>query len=254
MRDLNGKVAVITGAAGGIGRALCQRFCEEGASVLALDLSARVEELRLSLQSLAPRLTPFQVDVTDRDALEKLVDAAIKQFGKVDILVNNVGWDLPKPFIDTNPELWHKLIDLNLMGSMHLQHLLLPHMIEKGGGKIVNIASDAGRVGAAGEAVYSACKGGLIALSKSLAREYARKSIRVNVVCPGPTDTALLESFKTEGAYGQRIYDGLLRSIPLRRLAEPADISGIVAFLSSSDADYITGQVISVSGGLTMHG
>jgi 2-hydroxycyclohexanecarboxyl-CoA dehydrogenase len=130
----------------------------------------------------------------------------------------------------------------------------LPHLIAGGGGKVVNIASDAGRVGSSGESVYSACKGGLIAFSKTIARETARDNVRVNVVCPGPTDTALLRSFVGEGEYGQKIYDGLKRAIPLKRLGKPEDIPGLVAFLSSDDADFMTGQVISVSGGLTMSG
>jgi 2-hydroxycyclohexanecarboxyl-CoA dehydrogenase len=174
--------------------------------------------------------------------------------GRIDILVNNAGWDIAMQFTESTPEFWDKVIAINLKGPLNLQHAVVPLMTEAGGGKIINIASDAGRVGSSGESVYSACKGGIIAFSKTLARETARKDVRVNVVCPGPTDTALLRSFAGEGEYGQKIFDGLKRAIPLKRLGQPEDIPGMVAFLASDDANFITGQVISVSGGLTMHG
>ena len=127
-------------------------------------------------------------------------------------------------------------------------------MTERNGGKIVNIASDAARVGSSGESVYAACKGGIVAFTKTIAREHARNGIVANTVCPGPTDTPLLQSFVGEGEYGQRVYEGLKRAIPLKRLGQPEDLPGIIAFLSSDDASFITGQVISVSGGLTMNG
>ena len=174
--------------------------------------------------------------------------------GRIDILVNNASWDVAMQFVETTPEFWDKVIAINLRGPLNLHHAVAPLMIDAGGGKVINIASDAGRVGSSGESVYSACKGGIIAFSKTLARETARKDVRVNVVCPGPTDTALLRSFMGEGEYGQKIYEGLKRAIPLKRLGQPEDIPGIVAFLASDDANFITGQVISVSGGSTMHG
>jgi 2-hydroxycyclohexanecarboxyl-CoA dehydrogenase len=255
MRGLRDKVAVITGAAGGIGRSLCQRFCEEGAQVVGLDVNrAGLDDLQTALQEHASRLTAIQLDIADHAAVVRTIQQAHAESKRIDILVNNAGWDVPMQFLETTPEFWNKVIAINLVGPLNLHHAVLPIMVAAGGGKVVNIASDAGRVGSSGESVYSACKGGITAFSKTVAREYARKNVRVNVVCPGPTDTALLRSFIGEGEFGQKIYDGLLRAIPLKRLGQPADIPGIVAFLASDDADFITGQVISVSGGLTMHG
>ena len=172
----------------------------------------------------------------------------------VDILVNNAGWDRFQNFADTKPEEWDALIDINLRGPLNMHHLLVPGMIQRNSGRIVNISSDAARVGSSGEAVYSACKGGIIAFSKTLAREVARKGITVNVVCPGPTDTPILRGFLGEGEAGQKVYDALVRAIPMKRVGQPEDIPGIVAFLASDEAAFITGQVISVSGGLTMAG
>jgi 2-hydroxycyclohexanecarboxyl-CoA dehydrogenase len=255
MRGLNGKVAVITGAAGGIGRALVRRFCEEGATVVGLDLNAAgLEELGGQLKEFADQLILRPLDITDHAAVAVTIRQVHVERGRIDILVNNAGWDVAMQFVETTPEFWDKVIAINLRGPLNLQHAVVPLMIDAGGGKIINIASDAGRVGSSGESVYSACKGGIIAFSKTLARETARKDVRVNVVCPGPTDTALLRSFMGEGEYGQKIYEGLKRAIPLKRLGQPEDIPGIVAFLASDDASFITGQVISVSGGLTMHG
>ena len=255
MRGLKGKVAVITGAAGGIGRALVRRFCEEGATVVGLDLNAAgLEELGGQLKEFADQLILRPLDITDHAAVAVTIRQVHVERGRIDILVNNAGWDVAMQFVETTPEFWDKVIAINLRGPLNLQHAVVPLMIDAGGGKIINIASDAGRVGSSGESVYSACKGGIIAFSKTLARETARKDVRVNVVCPGPTDTALLRSFMGEGEYGQKIYEGLKRAIPLKRLGQPEDIPGIVAFLASDDASFITGQVISVSGGLTMHG
>jgi 2-hydroxycyclohexanecarboxyl-CoA dehydrogenase len=255
MRGLKDKVVVITGAAGGIGRSLCQRFCEEGAHVVGLDLSQTgLDELGKALEQYAERLTLLPLDITDHAAVKRTIEKVHGDLKRIDALVNNAGWDVAMPFLETTPEFWNKVVAINLMGPLNLHHAVLPIMVEQGGGKVVNIASDAGRVGSSGESVYSACKGGITSFSKTVARECARKNVRVNVVCPGPTDTALLRSFMGEGDFGQKVYDGLLRAIPLKRLGQPADIPGIVAFLTSDDADFITGQVISVSGGLTMHG
>ncbi|WP_321960631.1 glucose 1-dehydrogenase [Paraburkholderia sp. J7] len=255
MRGLKEKVVVITGAAGGIGRSLCQRFCEEGAHVVGLDLSqAGLDDLGKALEQYAGQLTLLALDITDHAAVQRTIQQVHADLKRIDALVNNAGWDVAMPFMETTPEFWQKVVAINLMGPLNLHHAVLPIMVEQGGGKIVNIASDAGRVGSSGESVYSACKGGITSFSKTVARECARKNVRVNVVCPGPTDTALLRSFMGEGEFGQKVYDGLLRAIPLKRLGQPADIPGIVAFLTSDDADFITGQVVSVSGGLTMHG
>lgn len=255
MRGLKEKVVVVTGAAGGIGRALVQRFCEEGARVVAADINPEaLDRLQTGLRDYASQLIPLALDITDHAAVARELVAVADRAGSIDILINNAGWDQPIQFVDTTPDFWDKVIAINLRGPLNLQHVVVPMMIRAGGGKIVNIASDAGRVGSSGESVYSACKGGIIAFSKTLAREVARHNVRVNVVCPGPTETALLQSFTGEGEFGQKIYEGLKRAIPLKRLGQPDDIPGAVAFLSSDDANFITGQVISVSGGLTMHG
>jgi 2-hydroxycyclohexanecarboxyl-CoA dehydrogenase len=224
---------------------------EEGAQVAALDIDAAgVGEVARAF----PGVLPVVADITDHAAVLAAVATVIDRLGRIDILVNNAGWDAPKPFLETTPDFWSKIVAINLLGPLHLHHAVLPHMAKAGGGAVVNIASDAGRVGSSGEAVYSACKGGIIAFTKSLARECAGHGIRLNAVCPGPTDTPLLRSFLSEGAYGQKLYEGLKRAIPLKRLGEPDDIPGVVAFLASADAGFITGEVISVSGGLTMHG
>ena len=233
MRGLKGKTAIVTGGAAGIGAAIVQRFREEGAKVVVFDLNA-----------------PDKVDITDYAAVKKAVDAA----GPVDILVNNAGWDMFKPFLKTDPAFWQKIISINLVGAMNLLHCVLPGMVERGGGKVVSIASDAGRVGSSGEAPYSAYKGGIIALTKTLARELAGKGVRLNVVCPGLTETNMLEQFMQGAGNPEKLREAYRRAIPIGRLGKPEDIPGAVLFFASDDADFITGQVISVSGGLTMHG
>lgn len=255
MKGLKDKVALVTGAAGGIGSAICARFVEEGVRIAAADRDeAALRNLVAELAGQGGEVVPLAFDIADFAAAEGAVAQAVERFGRLDILVNNAGWDIARPFLETEPDLWDQIIAINLRGPINLHRAVLPHMVAGGGGKVVNIASDAGRVGSSGEAVYSACKGGIIAFSKTVARECARSGIRVNAVCPGPTDTALLRSFAGEGEYGQKLYEQLRRAIPLKRLGQPSDLPGIVAFLSSEDADFITGQVISVSGGLTMHG
>jgi 2-hydroxycyclohexanecarboxyl-CoA dehydrogenase len=255
MRGLKNKVVVVTGAGGGIGKALCQRFCEEGARVVAVDVNAdALAQLSASLKESDMHVTAVKLDITDHGAVKQAIDTVAGELGGIDALVNNAGWDVAAQFLETTPEFWSKVIAINLVGPLNLHHAVLPWMVKAKHGKIINISSDAGRVGSSGESVYSACKGGVIAFSKTIARECARNNINVNVVCPGPTDTALLQSFLGEGEFGQKIYEGLKRAIPLKRLGQPADIPGIVGFLASDDANFITGQVISVSGGLTMHG
>lgn len=255
MKGLRGRVAFVTGAAGGIGRAICKRFVEEGVKVVAADLDGKaLIAFAEELKKAGGTVLPLSFDITKYDDVKAATDKAIAEFGNIDILVNNAGWDIAKPFLDSEPDLWDKIISINLKGPLNLHKAVVPHIIKSGGGKVVNIASDAGRVGSSGESVYAACKGGIISFSKTIARECARDNVRVNVVCPGPTDTALLRSFTGEGEYGQKIFDKLAKAIPLKRLGQPDDLPGIIAFLSSDDANFITGQVISVSGGLTMHG
>jgi 2-hydroxycyclohexanecarboxyl-CoA dehydrogenase len=233
MRGLKGKTAIVTGGAAGIGRAIVQRFEEEGTKVVVFDLNGAEK-----------------VDITDYEA----VKSAVERAGPVDILVNNAGWDMFKPFLKTDPAFWQKIISINLVGAMNVLHCVLPGMAERGHGKVVNVASDAGRVGSSGEAPYSACKGGLIALTKTLARELATKGVRLNVVCPGLTETGMLEQFMQGAGNPDKLREAYRRAVPIGRLGRPEDIAGAVLFLSSDDAEFITGQVLSVSGGLTMHG
>jgi 2-hydroxycyclohexanecarboxyl-CoA dehydrogenase len=233
MRGLKGKTAIVTGGAAGIGAAVVQRFKEEGTKVVVFDLNS-----------------PDPVDITDYAAVKRAVDNA----GPIDILVNNAGWDMFKPFLKSDPAFWQKIISINLLGAMNLLHCVLPGMVERGRGKVVNVASDAGRVGSSGEAPYSACKGGIIALTKTLAREMASKNIQLNVVCPGLTETNMLEQFMQGAGNPEKLREAYRRAIPLGRLGKPDDLPGAILFFASDDADFITGQVLSVSGGLTMHG
>jgi 2-hydroxycyclohexanecarboxyl-CoA dehydrogenase len=254
MRGLHGKVALVTGAANGIGRAISLRLAEEGCTVGIFDVDETgALDCAGQIQARGGHSHVELVDVGDYADVERAVAAFEAARGPVDILVNNAGWDRAVNFLDSEPPFWDKVIRINLYGPLNLLHCVLKRMAGRGRGAVVNIASDAGRVGSSGEAVYSACKGGVIALTKTLARELVGKGIRLNAVCPGPTDTAILRSF-TEGPDGAKILEGLKRAIPMRRLGTPEDYPGIVAFLASDDAAYITGQTISVSGGLTMAG
>ncbi len=252
MFQLSEKVIVVTGGGGGIGRAISRRLVAEGARVAVTDLDlVAAEQTVTEAQGDAKA---FQIDIADALSVTQSLDNVIKHFGRIDGLVNNAGWDQGGSFLDLDPTVWDKIIAINYKGPLNMHHQVLPLMVEQGHGKIVNIASDAGRVGSSGEAVYAGCKAAVIAFGKSVARELARKGVCINAVCPGPTDTALFRDFAGEGEYGERLREGLKRAIPMRRLGEPEDVAGIVAFLLSDDANFITGQVISVSGGLTMHG
>ena len=245
MRGLPGKAVLVTGGGGAIGAAICRRFAAEGARLLVAD---RVRE---SAERVAAECkgTALVFDISDYAAAKSVLSEHT-----VDVLVNNAGWDRFQNFVDTKPAEWEQLIAINLRGPLNMHHMVLPQMLARARGRIVNIASDAARVGSSGEAVYSACKGGIISFSKTLAREVARKGITVNVVCPGPTDTPILRGFLGEGEAGQKVYDALVRAIPMKRVGQPDDIPGVVAFLASDEAAFVTGQVISVSGGLTMAG
>jgi len=255
MKDLKGKTAIVTGGGGGIGGATSRRFAEEGAQVAVFDMNLEAaQKVADGIVTAGGQAKAFACNITDRAQVDAAVAAAEAQLGPIDILVNNAGWDIFKPFTKTVPAEWDKLIAINLTGALHMHHAVLPGMVARGGGRIVNIASDAARGGSSGEAVYAACKGGLVALSKTLAREHARHNITVNVVCPGPTDTALLAGFAEGAANPEKLMDAFKKAIPLGRIGQPDDLAGAIVFLSSSDASFITGQVISVSGGLTMHG
>jgi 2-hydroxycyclohexanecarboxyl-CoA dehydrogenase len=255
MRGLKGKTAIVTGGASGIGRAICQRLGEEGCVVGVFDKNAAGAAETVGLVAKAGGKAFAQaVDITDHAAVGAAVAAFEQQAGPTEILVNNAGWDRIVNFLDSDPAFWEQIIAINLKGALNLHHFVLRGMAERQRGRVVNISSDAGRVGSSGESVYAACKGGIIAFTKTLAREMARKGITLNVVCPGPTDTPLFATVGGGGEAGQKIADALRKAIPMKRLGRPEDLPGAVAFLASDDAAFITGQVLSVSGGLTMAG
>jgi 2-hydroxycyclohexanecarboxyl-CoA dehydrogenase len=254
MRGLKDKTVLLTGGANGIGAAIARRLGEEGCIVGILDLDAAgAKKIAGEIKAGGGKASAHGVDISDHEAVKRAVAAFEAACGPVSFMVNNAGWDRAANFLDTTPEFWQKIVAINLYGPLNVSHVVLKGMAERGFGRVVNVASDAGRVGSSGEAVYSACKGGIIALSKTLARELVSKGIIINTLCPGPTDTAILRSF-LEGPDGAKIAEALKRAIPMRRLGQPEDYPGLVAFFLSDDAAYITGQTISVSGGLTMHG
>ena len=255
MRGLKDKCVIVTGGGGGIGSATSVRLAAEGAKVAVFDMNLEAAEaVAGNIRSSGGSAQAFQCDITDRSQVDAAVSQAQGALGPVHGLVNNAGWDVFKPFLKTVPEEWEKLIAINLVGALHMLHAVLPGMVERKQGRIINVASDAARGGSSGEAVYSACKGGLVALAKTLAREHARHGITVNVVCPGPTETALLSSVAEGARDPAKLLEAFRSAIPLGRLGQPDDLAGMIAFFASDDSSFVTGQVISVSGGLTMHG
>jgi 2-hydroxycyclohexanecarboxyl-CoA dehydrogenase len=249
------QTVIVTGGGGGIGGAACRRFGKEGARVAVFDINVEAAEtVAAAIRAEGGLAQAFDCDITDRASVDAAVEAATSKLGPIDVLVNNAGWDVFKPFTKTEPPQWDKLIAINLMGALHMHHAVLPGMVARKKGRIVNIASDAARVGSSGEAVYAACKGGLVSFSKTIAREHARHGITVNVVCPGPTDTALFADYRTGAGNPEKLMEAFTRSIPMGRIGQPDDLPGAIVFFASDDAGYITGQVLSVSGGLTMNG
>jgi 2-hydroxycyclohexanecarboxyl-CoA dehydrogenase len=255
MSKFQDKTVIVTGGGGGIGGATCRRFAREGARVAVLDLSLEAaEKVRSEIASSGGTAVSIRCDITQRAAVDAAIATTLDQLGPIDVLVNNAGWDVFKPFTKTEPAEWERLIAINLMGALHMHHAVLPHMVERRRGRIVNIASDAARVGSSGEAVYAACKAGLVAFTKTIAREHARHGVTVNAVCPGPTDTALFDGFKQGASNPDKLVEAFQRAIPLGRIGQPDDLPGAILFFASDDAAYVTGQVLSVSGGLTMNG
>jgi 2-hydroxycyclohexanecarboxyl-CoA dehydrogenase len=249
---LTGKVAIVTGAANGIGRAIAIRLADEGAKVALADIQLdSAEQAAADIRRGGADAIAVGLDVTRLDQAIAAADRVESELGPIDILVNNAGWDVVLPFVESTPDLWDKVIAINFRGMLNCCKAVAPRMQSRGAGKIVSISSDAARVGSSGEAVYAGCKAAIIGFSKTLARELAANHINVNVVCPGPTDTALL---KNAMAGREKVLESMARGIPFRRLGQPADLAGAVAFFASSDSDFVTGQVLSVSGGLTMAG
>jgi 2-hydroxycyclohexanecarboxyl-CoA dehydrogenase len=255
MQRFNERTVVVTGGAGGIGGATCRRFGAEGAHVAVFDLNLdAAEKVAANIRAAGGQALALRCDITDRASVDAAVAATEEKLGPIDVLVNNAGWDIFRPFTKTAPVEWDKLVAINLIGPLHMHHAVLPRMVERKRGRIVNIASDAARVGSSGEAVYAACKGGIVSFSKTIAREHARHGINVNVVCPGPTDTALFADYKLGAGNPEKLEEAFRRSIPLGRIGQPDDLPGAILFFASDDAAYVTGQVLSVSGGLTMNG
>jgi 2-hydroxycyclohexanecarboxyl-CoA dehydrogenase len=247
--EMQDRVVVVTGGASGIGKAAALLLAREGARVLIGDIDeagGRAVAAQAAAEGLAVEFLPL--DLAQPRSIADFAATVQERAPLLDGLVNGAGWDRIQPFLDNPPEMWDRLIAVNLLGAVRLTHALLPPMVESRAGKIVNISSDAGRVGSTGETVYAAAKGGLIAFTKSLAREMARYQINVNCVCPGPTDTPLFQ------AQPERMREALTRAIPFRRIARPEEIADAVMFFLGRRSDYITGQVLSVSGGLTMVG
>jgi 2-hydroxycyclohexanecarboxyl-CoA dehydrogenase len=246
---LDGKTAVVTGAASGIGRATAEAIAHEGAYVLLADINDESgEAVTAALEAQGCGAEYCHVDITDAASIEAFRKAALAKRGKVDIVANVAGWGKTEPFVENKPEFWRKLIDLNFLGTVMVTRAFVDGMMERRSGRIVTVASDAGRVGSLGETVYSGTKGGVIAFTKALAREMARYDVTVNCVCPGPTDTPLM------AAVPDKIKDAFARVTPMRRLAKPSEVADAILFFAGPQSQFITGQVLSVSGGLTMAG
>jgi len=247
--NLKDKIALVTGGASGIGQATAEMLAGSGAAVCIGDIaSEKGEAVAAGIRKSGGKAEFLQVDLTNADSVKSFAANVLQRLGRVDILVNGAGWGKTAPFLENDDAFWDKVINLNFVGPMRLTKALLPQMFERKSGRIVNVSSDAGRVGSLGETVYSGAKAGLIGFTKSLAREGARYNVTVNCVCPGPTDTPLM------AAVPEKIRDAFIKAIPMRRLGQPVEVAAAICFFAGPNTDYITGQVLSVSGGLTMVG
>lgn len=253
MFELTDKVAVVTGGARGIGKGICEMLAKQGAKVAIADLLIdEAVATAAEIENAGGKAIAVKTDITDLASVQAMVAQVKEKFGPVDILVNNAGWDRMKPFMKTEPNFWTKVIDINFKGVLNTTYSVSGDMMERNSGKIINIASDAARVGSTGEAVYAGTKGAVISFSKTMARELARNKINVNVICPGPTPTPLLDDMKAEDAFADKVLSSMDKVIPLKRMGTADDIAAAVVFFASEEANFITGQVLSVSGGLTM--
>ncbi len=255
MNTTDGRHVVITGGGNGIGAATARRFAAIGdrVSIFDRDLAA-AQAVVDQIHDAGGIAQPVICNITDRGQIDQAMAQSTAAFGTVQVLVNNAGYDKMSPFVSSAPELWQQIIDVNIYGTLNMHHAVLPAMVAAGYGRIVNISSDAGRVGSSGSSVYSWCKGGMIAFSKTLAREHAKQGITINVIAPGPTPTGLLAEAVDGAANPEKMMEALARAIPMGRLGQPEDFPGAICFFASDSASYITGQVISVSGGLTFVG
>ncbi|MGK2881990.1 MAG: SDR family NAD(P)-dependent oxidoreductase [Mycobacterium sp.] len=247
------RVAVVTGGGRGIGREIALALGRQGRHVAVVDLrDQEAKETAEAITAVGGTAVPVVVDVTDPASVKEGLNEVRQNLGPISILVNNAGWDELKPFVDTDEEFWQRVIEINYKGVLRTTHDVLPAMIEARFGRIVNIGSDAGRVGSSLESVYSGAKGAVIAFTKTIAREVARVGVTANTVCPGPTDTPLLQEIIDAQADADKVIGAMTRAVPMKRLGRPEEVAAAVAFLASEDAGFITGQTLSVSGGLTM--
>jgi 2-hydroxycyclohexanecarboxyl-CoA dehydrogenase len=251
---MSNRVALVTGGGQGIGQAISAVLGSNGFQVAVADLNAETAQATArSISDAGGTALAIPADITDSASVRAAVKTVASELGPVEVVVNNAGWDDFMSFVDTTEDFWDRILDINFKGALRVIHAVVPGMTERGWGRVINIGSDAGRVGSSLEAVYSGAKGGIIAFTKTLAREVALKGVTANTVCPGPTDTPALRKFAdASGQDAERVISGMTRAVPMRRLAQPADIAAAVAFFASEDAGYITGQTLSVSGGLTM--
>jgi len=249
----NGRVALVTGGARGIGEAISKALAADGLKVAVADLLMQeAEATAAAIRDAGGKAVAVELDVTSSDSVAAGIASANEAFGPVDVLINNAGWDDLKPFVQTDESFWDRVIEVNFKGALRLTQGVLPGMLERGWGRIINIGSDAGRVGSSLESVYSGAKGGVIAFTKTIARESARKGVTANAVCPGPTDTPFLRETVAKQGDADKVIGAMVSGVPMRRLAQPQEVAAAVRFFASEDAGYVTGQTLSVSGGLTM--
>ena len=248
--DFSDKVALVTGGGSGIGRETVLKLASLGAKVAIADINEEAaRQVAESVKKGGGEALAVIADISDYPQVRSMVKEVHDHFGRIDVLINNAAWDKIQPFMETTPELWYKLIDINLKGPIHVSRAVLEYMIEQQGGSVVNVISDAAKVGSMGESIYSAAKGGVLSFTKSLAREMARYKIRVNSTCPGPTDTPLLNDVKETMP---KVVAAIEKAIPMRRIATPQEQANAIVWLASDEASYITGQSLSVNGGLNM--
>jgi 2-hydroxycyclohexanecarboxyl-CoA dehydrogenase len=250
---MGNRIALVTGSAQGIGRGIAMSLGTAGFNVAVADLNAdTAEQTAKEIVAAGGTAIAVHIDVTDTASVKAAILRTETDLGLVDVVVNNAGWDDFMPFVQTTEDFWDRILDVNFKGALRVTHATVPGMVDRGFGRVINIGSDAGRVGSSLEAVYSGAKGGIIAFTKTLAREVATAGVTANTVCPGPTDTPALRKFADGAGDAEKVIAGMTRAVPMRRLGTPEDVGPAVAFLASDAAGFITGQTLSVSGGLTM--